>query len=484
MESELRISKNFRERLQMFTNFAILGTLIILALKFLSSVLLPFVVALMIFFLMKPIAEMFRRGAPVHRSMSFLPLIWEDKESEKFRLIQFNIGLAYSMTMIIFVGIAVLTGWMVYEQVSSLAENTAKYQDKVDELLVSLDNTTIFGQSISIEEINNAIKEYDIDGLVSSVMSSTAMVFANSLTVLFFLVFIIAEATLLPGRIAKAWPGSTKKKIKSVAIQIEKSINKYIVVKSALSLGTALCTAIILIIFGIELWFVWSVLTFFLNYVPYIGSLIATLPPVLLGILVLDPTWAIVLVILLISNQQLWGNIIETKWTGEHLDTSPVLLLIVVAFWYWLWGVVGMIIAVPLTVIIRIIFENVETTQPLAILMSERAPSLLVLYERAYSNWEIDEEELENLKLLNAELELSDADAAKIATKAAINVAMMDNMLSEDEWPHIEGHAKMAGLSNDEMKNLKRILSIGKISKSDRKVLDEMLGKLSGEFTI
>ena len=75
MESELRISKNFRERLQMFTNFAILGTLIILSLKYLSSVLLPFVVALMIFFLMKPIAEMFRRGAPIHRSLSFLPFI-------------------------------------------------------------------------------------------------------------------------------------------------------------------------------------------------------------------------------------------------------------------------------------------------------------------------------------------------------------------------------------------------------------------------
>ena len=92
----------------------------------------------MIFFLMKPVAEMFRRGAPVHRSLSFLPIVWEDEESEKFRLIQFNIGLAYSMTTIIFVGIAVLTGWMVYEQVSSLAENTSKYQEKVDELLFSI----------------------------------------------------------------------------------------------------------------------------------------------------------------------------------------------------------------------------------------------------------------------------------------------------------------------------------------------------------
>ena len=357
MESDNRISKNFRERLQIFTNFAILGTLIILALKYLASVLQPFVIALMIFFLMRPVAEMFRRGAPIHNSLSFLPLTWYDKDSGKNRLIKFNLAFAYLMTTVLFIGVAVLTGWLIYEQVSSLAGNTSVYETRIDEIITSLENTTIFGQSISIDEINKAVREYDIEGLVSSLLASTAAVLANSLTVLFFLVFIIAEATLLPGRIAKAWPGPSKKKIKEVAIQIEKSINKYIVVKTALGVGTAICTAVILILFGIELWFVWAVLTFFLNYVPYIGSLIATIPPLLLGVLSLNPMWALTLGILLISNQQLWGNIIETKWTGEHLDISPVLLLIVVAFWFWLWGIVGMIIAVPLTVIIRIIFE-------------------------------------------------------------------------------------------------------------------------------
>ena len=91
MESENRISKNFRERLQMFTNFAILGTIVILALKYLASVLQPFVVALMIFFLMRPAAEMFRRGAPIHKSLSFLPLTWYDDTYERHRLIKLNV---------------------------------------------------------------------------------------------------------------------------------------------------------------------------------------------------------------------------------------------------------------------------------------------------------------------------------------------------------------------------------------------------------
>ena len=65
--------------------------------------------------------------------------------------------------------------------------------------------------------------------------------------------------------------------------------------------------------FGIDLWFVWAVMTFILNYVPYIGSLIATIPPLILGLILLTPTGLLILTILLLVNQQVWGNYIETK---------------------------------------------------------------------------------------------------------------------------------------------------------------------------
>ena len=103
-------------------------------------------------------------------------------------------------------------------------------------------------------------------------------------------------------------------------IQIQESINTYVVVKTGVGLGTAGITAIILFIFGIDLWFTWALLTFILNYVPYIGSLIATIPPLILGFVTLSPVGWFIMLILLVSNQQLWGSIIErsgqdVRWT-------------------------------------------------------------------------------------------------------------------------------------------------------------------------
>ena len=97
------------------------------------------------------------------------------------------------------------------------------------------------------------------------------------LTVSFFLIFIIFEANFLPGRIERAWPGGVSGRVQDMQIQIQESINTYVVVKTGVGLGTAGITAIILFIFGIDLWFTWALLTFILNYVPYIGSLMATI---------------------------------------------------------------------------------------------------------------------------------------------------------------------------------------------------------------
>ena len=85
-------------------------------------------------------------------------------------------------------------------------------------------------------------------------------------------------------------------------------------------------------IYGIDLWFVWAVMTFILNYVPYIGSLIATIPPLILGLILLTPTGLLTLTILLLVNQQVWGNYIETKRAGMAIDLSPVVLLQITAF--------------------------------------------------------------------------------------------------------------------------------------------------------
>ena len=187
-----------------------------------------------------------------------------------------------------------------------------------------------------------------VQDAVSGLLASVGSLFIMGVTVLFFLLFIIFEASLLPGRIERAYPGGASERVHMIRDQIEASVNTYVVVKTGVGFGTGVCAGIVMLFFGIDLWFTWALLTFLLNYVPYIGSLLATIPPLILGFILLDPSMLLVMSVLLLGNQQLWGNVIETRWAGRALDISPVLLLVVTAFSFWVWGVVGMILSLSL----------------------------------------------------------------------------------------------------------------------------------------
>jgi hypothetical protein len=309
-------------------------------------------------------------------------------------------------------------------------------------------------------------------------MSAAGAMFTQGLTAMFFLLFIIFEANLLPGRIAIAFPGEGIDKVKIVVKRIEKSINTYVVVKTGVSAGTAISVMILLSIFGVDLWFLWGLLTFLFNYVPYIGSLIATIPPLLLGLAVMPLQIWVLLAVLLVVNQQLWGNVIETKWTGSQLDISPVLLLIVVAFAYWLWGILGMIISVPLFVIVKIVLENIPTTRPLAILMSERAPNLLEAYESALEDGLLSGDERDDLERMRVTLGLSIEDSEKFAALAAINIVFREGGSVEGEQMQYICAAVASELTEKESEKMQTALDTGLFGESEMKILKQLQDRL------
>jgi predicted PurR-regulated permease PerM len=116
----------------------------------------------------------------------------------------------------------------------------------------------------------------------------------------------------------------------------------------------------------------WGVLIFLFNFIPYIGSLVAVSLPIILSFLqYADEPWKPLLItVLLLLVQRVVDNYIEPRLTGRKLGVSPLIVLLSLAFWGWLWGIVGMILAVPLTVIGKIILENIPETKPLATLLS------------------------------------------------------------------------------------------------------------------
>jgi|TARA_Y100000814_G_scaffold124405_1_gene89534 AI-2 transport protein TqsA len=340
-------SAQFGNRLRTLSHGAIFLTILILALIHLRPVLEPFIIAVFIFFLLAPGAHWLN-----DRGMPLFP--------------------AYALVVTGLATLFLLVGMWLYQDLSSFLEGTEQYAQKFDDLMAKWEGETVLGFTISFEGLR--ISESQIESAVLSLFGEISSFVSLALTVFVFLVFIILEAETLPKRLAAAYPSDTEENLKVILSDIGEGVFRYVILKTAVSLGAGVVTAVILIAMGIPGWLLWSMLTFLLSYVPYIGSLVALIPPAILGFLLLEPTSAIFLVVLLIAKEQIWGQFIENKLFGSSLDISPIVLLLVTAFWFWLWGIMGMILAVPMAVIAKIILSNIPETRPISILLSERAP--------------------------------------------------------------------------------------------------------------
>ncbi|MFV1980293.1 MAG: AI-2E family transporter, partial [Rhodothermia bacterium] len=137
------------------------------------------------------------------------------------------------------------------------------------------------------------------------------------------------------------------------------------------SLVTGILTTVICLIIGVDFAFLWGFLAFLLNFIPTFGSIIATIFPVLIAFLQFGSIFMTLLVlVLLMGTQFTMGNVVEPRLMGARLNLSPLAILFSIILWAWLWGPWGMVMAVPITVSMKIVFENVTNLKPLSVLMS------------------------------------------------------------------------------------------------------------------
>jgi predicted PurR-regulated permease PerM len=122
---------------------------------------------------------------------------------------------------------------------------------------------------------------------------------------------------------------------------------------------------------GVDFAVTWGALAFFLNFIPTVGSIAASFPPIILALVQYYPTlWPCVITLISILTIQLgMGNGIAPKVLGDQLNLSPVVILLSLLFWGWLWGVVGALLSVPITAALKIVCENIEPLQPISVMM-------------------------------------------------------------------------------------------------------------------
>lgn len=215
-------------------------------------------------------------------------------------------------------------------------------------------------------------------------MSASLAIFMGNflgklLLVLIFLVFMLLGKPYFKYKVAAAFPDERADQFASMTSSVSKQIGQYLVVKVAISGTTGVLVWLALTLLKVEFALTWGALAFFLNFIPSIGSIIASIPPILLAIVQYYPSGAestgswllipILTAIILLSIQMVMGNVIEPKIMGESLNLSPVVILLSLVFFGWLWGLVGALLSVPIAATIKIFCENIEGLKPISILM-------------------------------------------------------------------------------------------------------------------
>jgi len=285
--------------------------------------------------------------------------------------------------ILIFVsGMNYLTGMIIISSLSSFPEKLEIYTKNLSGLVQSL--LTPFNITLKefAEYLNLTIQEYDIGsifqklfeaGIFQNLFNSLSGLLGDVFIALIFWIFMILGKDKFEERLYYAFT-SNRDIVKKNLDSIDSQLQSYIIIKTIVSLITGIVATVILWIYGIDFAIVWGLLTFVLNYIPNIGSLIATVAPVIVALLEYGfGITTISLAVLLVVSHNVIGNLIEPHYLGKQMDLSPVFVLFSLIFWGWVWGIVGMFLAVPIAASMKILFSNIEPLKPVAIVMGSKA---------------------------------------------------------------------------------------------------------------
>jgi predicted PurR-regulated permease PerM len=311
----------------------------------LKVVLLPTVLAFLACCVLNPMVEAFRRrGLP----------------------------RAVSVVLALAVGLGLI--WLIFNYVvSSLTEfkdGFPRYAPNIQSLIdyVTAKVTDRF-DLVTLTMIRQRLSSLSFGGVLSMLLNYV-LTFAGHLTLtLLFILYFLPALPALPDKLRSAFPGERGQRLGRAMIDIIGQVQRYVLAKTLLSLALGLAVTLACHAFGVDFTTTWGVFAFFLNFIPNIGVPVATLPPVLVCLVQFGPASCLKLLAVLLALQLVHGNLVEPKVLGRSVDLSPTATLLALLVWGWIWGLIGMILAVPLMAVVKLACQNFPALRPAAALM-------------------------------------------------------------------------------------------------------------------
>ncbi len=256
------------------------------------------------------------------------------------------------------------SGKQFASELPSNNEILKSFLDRVDQ---TIHNPRLKAEALSW--INNLNGE-KIGGFILSMLGPFLSFMSELLLVFIFMIFILGGRGRMEKKIVQAVSPDQASTVSAAMRKINHQVQRYLAVKTLMCITTGALTTVILALFHLPFAIVFGVLAFLLNYIPTLGSIIATALPVLLATFFFGNLGPVVgILVLLMAINILLGNFVEPRLMGKGLGLSPLLVFFSLFFGVWLWGIPGMILAVPILAILKIIFSNIPSLKILEAMM-------------------------------------------------------------------------------------------------------------------
>jgi len=322
-----------------------LAIIICWLLNILKFVFLPMVIAVFISFLLEPMIQ------------------W---------LIRFKVphGLAVALTMAVALLLVYLAGTIVLKSLVSFKDEFPRYEIRIQQM------TTQAKKLGDLEigpwdsaPLREFLRSFSLSSLVASTLNRVLSLTWYTFFVFIFVIYMLWGRPKLPGKIVRAFSEDRSRQIIEAFDNINQQVQRYIWAKTLTSIITGGMVIIVCLLFQVDFPITWGFFTFLLNFIPTIGVAIAAILPTLVALVQFGPWTALWLFVVLTGVLMTLGNLIEPKILGESVNLSPLVALLALIFWGWLWGAAGMVIAVPLTALIKFTFDQVPSLRWLGVMM-------------------------------------------------------------------------------------------------------------------
>jgi predicted PurR-regulated permease PerM len=323
--------------------------------KLASAILVPFLLSLFItIILMVPVEALMRKGVP-----TWLSLL-----------------IVVAVMLVFFAGIFIIVGTAA----AAFSDDLPGYQTELQSLITNV--AAWFdarGIEISGSGLKGALNPERIVTFFQGFIGDVGGALSSIMLIVFTVIFMLSDVSVIKQKLAwhQQKHSQVEKQFGSLS-DLTILLSTYIKIKAAVSLLTGILIWLGLSLMGIKYPVLWGMLAFLLNFIPTVGSIIAAFPVLLLALLSLDPVLLVMIVALYLVVNIVVGNFIEPVWMGGEVGLATLIVFLSMVFWGWLFGPVGMLLSVPLTIAVKFLSLRNPRTLWLAVLLSNTVEKTIV----------------------------------------------------------------------------------------------------------